>query len=269
MFVRNPNRPDTHKDELIKLINSDSSKKYFDFLDKLGTHILSFSQLKDIDFSKFKEVETSVKTYQENFVKITALKNKISTESNLAKKVALINEIKALISSNKATSASLAEIISKQKEQIAKIADSVKGLVKELANLSETEHQEYTKTLSELPHFLFNLIYKLGEKRARALKNQAGVISPEYQAEKYDKFFLFCNAVYTILAHSEKLGDPKTMHPSAKQLIDLFYNDFVHELVKDYSKIKNLNKLLEKQANGLTKLSENLDKLIENLKLNI
>ena len=268
MFVRNPNRPDTHKDGLIKLINSDSSKKYFDFLDKLGTHILSFSQLKDVDFSKFKEVETSVKAYQANFAKITELKNKISTESDLAKKVALINEIKALISANQATSASLAEIISKQKEQIAKIADSIKGLVKELADLSETEHQEYTKTLSELPHFLFNLIYKLGEKRARALKNQAGVISPEYQAEKYDKFFLFCNAVYTILAHSEKLADPKTVHPSAKQLIDLFYNDFVHELVKDYSKIKNLNKLLKKQANGLTKLSENLDKLIENLKLN-
>lgn len=268
MFVRNPNRPDTHKDELIKLINSDSSKKYFDFLDKLGTHILSFSQLKDIDFSKFKEVETSVKAYQANFAKITELKNKISTESNLAKKVALVNEIKALISANKATAGNLAEVISKQKEQITKIADSIKGLVKELADLSQTEHQEYAKTLSELPHFLFNLIYKLGEKRARALKNQAGVISPEYQAEKYDKFFLFCNAVYEIFAHSEKLGDPKTMHPSVKPLIDLFYNDFVHELVKDYNKIKNLNKLLEKQANGLTKLSENLDKLIENLKLN-
>lgn len=268
MFVRNPNRPDTHKDELIKLINSDSSKKYFDFLDKLGAHILSFSQLKDIDFSKFKEVESAVKTYKANFAKIVELKNKISTESDLAKKVALVNEIKALISANQATSANLAEILSKQKEQITKIADSIKGLVKELANLSETEHQEYTKTLSELPHFLLNLIYKLGEKRARALKNQAGVISPEYQAEKYDKFFLFCNGVYSILAHSEKSGDPKTMHPSAKQLIDLFYNDFVNELVKDYSKIKNLDKLLEKQANGLTKLSENLDKLIENLKLN-
>lgn len=268
MFVRNPNRPDTHKDELIKLINSDSSKKYFDFLDKLGTHILSFSQLKDIDFSKFKEVETAVNAYRANFAKITELKNKISAESDLTKKVALVNEIKALISANKAIARNLAEVISKQKEQITKIADSIKGLVKELADLSQTEHQEYIKTLSELPHFLFNLIYKLGEKRARALKNQAGVISPEYQAEKYDKFFLFCNAVYEIFAHSEKLGDPKTMHPSAKQLIDLFYNDFVHELVKDYNKIKNLNKLLEKQANGLTKLSENLDKLIENLKLN-
>ncbi len=268
MFVTNPSRPDTHKDELIKLINSDSSKKYFDFLDKLGAHILSFSQLKDIDFSKFKEVETAVKEYQANFAKITELKNKISAELVLAKKVALVNEIKALISANQATSANLAEILSKQKEQITKIADSIKGLVKELANLSETEHQEHTKTLSELPHFLLNLIYKLGEKRARALKNQAGVISPEYKDEKYDKFFLFCNGVYSILAHSEKLGDPKTMHPSAKQLINLFYNDFVHQLVKDYNKIKNLNELLEKQANGITKLSENLDKLIENLKLN-
>ena len=268
MFVRNPSRPDTHKQELIKHINSDYSKKYFDFLDKIGVHVLSFYQLKDIDFSQFKDVETAVKTYQSNFAKINELKIKISKETDLAKKIDLVNEIKALISANQATSENLAEVLSKQKEKITKITDSIQGLVKELANLSESEHQEYTKTLSELPHFLLNLIYKLGEKRARALKNQAGVSAPEFEAEKYNKFFLFCNAVYSILAYSEKTGDPKTIHPAVNQLVDLFYKDFVNELVKDYNKIKMLNGLLEKQASGITKLSENLNRLIENLKSN-
>ncbi len=268
MFVRNPKRPDEYKAELIKHINSETSQKYFDILDKIGAHILSFTQLKDIDFSQFENFETALKAYQTNFAKIFELKNKVKTETDLAKKAELVNKIKALISANATASKNLAEILLKQKEQITKITDSIQGLVKELASLSESEHQEYTKTLSELPHFLLELIYKFGEKRARALKNEAGVSAPEYEAEKYNKFFLFCDGVNKILAHSEKTGDPKTIHPSVKKLVDLFYNDFVNVLVKDYNKIKNLNELLKKQASGLTKLSENLDKLIENLKLN-